>query len=333
MSDFPRLPPHEIQRLRECYRRELEALSPALGVQGEELLAAHSPQQWPAEWHLPWWLATSLGLTDGQWRALAVCNLLGLGFVRLQDQLVEGSANSDWPTTGVVLASALHESALARLGGLFASTPEFWEYRRAYMAQWLRSLLEGDRQPGRPFAQWQQEDFARLAWRGAPLKITATGACLLAGQPATVRPLATALDHMLIAQVLLDHAEDWPDDLPGQRFNAFVACASELPQTQANAGINQRRVLGLLMLGDPVGVYFSQVEVHIDRARAYAAEAGCAALVDFLSAFQIEARAQTELLVEAARHELRYAVRQLLVPADRAQDQVQPEALFPAAHP
>lgn len=280
------------------------------------LLVALPPQHWPVEWHLPWWLAGDLGLPPAIWQALTVCNLLGLGYVRVQDHLAEGGDALEAAFKPNVLAGALHEAALAELAALFWSTPRFWQLRHGYMAQWLRSLQEGDRWPVRPYAQWRQEDFASLAWRGAPLKITAMGACLLAGRTDVMQPLTAALDPMLVAQVLLDHAADWAEDLPGQRFNALVACASDAPQTGANVGINRRRVLRLLMLSDSKRAYFSQIEARIDEARACAAEAGCRALVDYLAAFQVEAQADADELICAAQAHLRRTVDHVLIPAE-----------------
>jgi hypothetical protein len=320
MTEYPWLPPDQVEQMLEQCWAALAEVSKELADSGRQLLAGLTPQQWPVEWQLPWWLAGSFDLPSVTWQALTVCNLLGLGYVRVQDRLAESRGLAVSVNSEIVLAGAFYEAALAELAELFLSTPVFWQRRRKYMTEWLQSLLEGDRPSRRPFAMWQQQDFARLAWRGAPLKITATGACLLAGRPDAMQPLTAALDHMLIAQVLLDHADDWREDLAGERFNAFVACASDVPQTRANLEISQRRVLGLLMLDDPNGVYFSLVDAHINEAKARAAEVGCMALVAYLAAFQTEARAGVGELVRAARAQLRSAVGQLLAPTDGKPD-------------
>jgi hypothetical protein len=302
---YPQLSPDAVDGLLDECRRLLDALSPGLGSAGSRLLAEHGPAQWPVEWHLPWWLAASLGLAEANWRALTVCNLLGLGYVRIQDRLAEGGgmlAGGD-----AVLAAACYELALAELARLFPATPDFWQYRRLFMAQWLRALSD-DRAPiSRPFDSWQEQDLAWLAWRGAPLKISAVGACLLAVRSDVIPTLTDALDQLLIAQVLLDHVDDWREDLSAGRFNAFVAYATDCPQDTTTAEAIRRRVLALLMMGDP-GDYFQLVQRHVATAKSLAVQVGCSGLAEFAASLQSEAELGCGRLVGAARSHLQQAV-------------------------
>jgi hypothetical protein len=294
-------------------------MSPGLGVLGCRLLAVYTPEQWPVEWHLPWWLATNLGLPDHHWRALTVCNLLGLGFVQLQDQLAEQKASAAPPAAEIALAGALHEAALAGLAGLFAAKPDFWEHRQDFMAQWRLSLLDDDAALHRPFAYWREPDVLRLAWRGAPLKITAAGACLLAERADLIPRLLDALDHLLAAQVLLDHLDDWREDLAGGRFNAFVAYASDLPQDATHRDANHQRVLTLLMAGD-ASDYFDLALRHALTAQSLAAEMGCDALVRYAACWREGARLGCERLVRMAYQHLTGAVRGVLAPKSTTKD-------------
>ncbi len=311
VNGYTPLPPDDVAALLDLCRAALAGIAPDLGTRGVRLLAAHPPEQWPVEWRLPGWLAASFGLDDDAGRALTVCNLLGLGFVRVQDDLAEAGGGSSVAAEDAVLAAACYEAALSQLAGMFGSTPLFWQHRRAIMAQWLRSLLHEDAGAGAPFRQWQEHDLLRLAWRGAPLKISAVGACLLADRAPAIPPLLDALDHLLTAQVLLDHIDDWREDLAGRRYNAFVAYASDLPQDAAHAEANSRQVLTLLMQGDPGG-YFDLIQRHATRSAVLSAEAGCAGLADFAQGLAIEADAGCQQLVAAARHDLTMAVRRVL---------------------
>lgn len=304
MTHYPQLSPNAVDGLLDECRRSLDALSPEMGSAGAWLLAEHGPAQWPVEWHLPWWLAASLGLAEADWRALTVCNLLGLGYVRIQDRLAEGTGIS--AARDAVLAAACYELALAELARLFPATPDFWQYRRVFMAQWLRALSDAHAPISRPFDAWQEQDLAWLAWRGAPLKISAVGACLLADRGDAIPTLTDALDQLLIAQVLLDHIDDWREDLPAGRFNAFVAYATDCPQDTTTAEANRRRVLALLMMGDP-GDYFQLIQRHIATAKLLAVQVGCSGLAEFVTSLQSEAELGCGQLVDAARSHLQQA--------------------------
>ncbi len=307
MTRYPQLSPDEVDALLDQCCCALDELSPGLGAAGERLLAEHAPSQWPVEWHLPWWLAASLGLAEADWRALTVCNLLGLGYVRIQDRLSEG-VDADAVLSGAaILGGACHELALAELARLFPATPGFWRHRHLFMVQWLCALSRDHAPINRPFDAWREQDLARLAWRGAPLKISAAGACLLADRGDLIPTLTDALDQLLVAQVLLDHVDDWRDDLAGGRFNAFVAYATDSPQNAANSEANSRRVLALLMMGDPGG-YFQLVQRHTAQARSLAVQVGCSGLAEYASSLQSEADLGCGRLVGAARSHLQQAV-------------------------
>lgn len=312
MSRYPAFSSDTVAALQAQCRSALDAFSPELAAAGGRLLAMHTCEQWPVEWHLPWWLAQELRLPDDAWRALTVCNLLGLGYVRLQDHLAEQTtADGLTPGRQAVLAGAFYEASLASLVQLFDGAPEFWRCRSGYMAAWLAALLEDGLPLSQPAALWQEAELLRLADRGAPLKISAAGACLLAGRAQRLPRLEQALDHLLTAQVLLDHVDDWREDLAQGRANVLVAFASDLPQERQHAEANQRRVLALWMLGDPAG-YWQHVQRHLARAGALAEAIPCAGLARFVAAQSEEADAAWRRLIAAARGHLAGAVSRLL---------------------
>ncbi len=146
----------------------------------------------------------------------------------------------------------------------------------------------GSKRPLIAFADWTESDFLLLAWRGAPIKITAVGACLLAGRSDAVPVLLDALDHMLIAQVLLDHLDDWSADLTAGRFNAFVAFLSDLPQTSQNRDANRRHVLGEFYLGEAGAAYVDLARRHIRAARRHAEAIPSAGFERYLDCYATE---------------------------------------------
>lgn len=307
---YPCFSPDDVAWFLAQCRAALSEVSPELAAAGVRLLAGHPAEQWPVEWHLPWWLGVSLELPEAVWRRLTVCNLLGLGYARWQDQLAEGSSGPD-AARGALLAAALYEGALAGLAELFAGRPHFWRIRQTIMAQWLAGLLEDDPALSQPAARWQETELLRLARRGAPLKITAAGACLLAERADLALLLTPALDHLLTAQVLLDHVDDWQDDLAQGRYNVLVAYASDLPQNQAHWEANQRRVLALLLLGDPSG-YWRHVQHHLAQALALAEAAGIDGLARFIASQTRDAELAWQAMLMTGRSHLAGAVDAVL---------------------
>ena len=153
-----------------------------------------------------------------------------------------------WPTRGWTGRGGLSRAALGRrlletsseiLLALFERASPFWDRYTTYLDQWRQAGKSEDAWRGGPHVRLV-DDWRFLAWRGAPAKITATGVCLLAGRAAVIAPLETCIDHIMAATVLLDHADDWQEDLPAGRFNAYVAWLSDTPQQASTADRNRR---------------------------------------------------------------------------------------------
>ena len=268
---YPQLAPSEQDAYREQLSAGLDGLPTDLVSRARQLFDRLIPVQWPVEWHLPWWLGRDFDLPADDVEVLTLCNLFGLGYVRLQDAILDERASQAGRRSQRRLADALHDQAMRRLGDLFGDQAEFWGRRNEAMRQWQLALSDGEQAPARRFADWSESDFLLLAWRGAPIKITAVGACLLADRSDAVPVLLDALDHLLTAQVLLDHLDDWPADLAAGRFNAFVAFLSDLPQISQNRDANRRHVLGEFYLGEAGAAYVDLARRHIQAARRHAA--------------------------------------------------------------
>lgn len=260
-------------------------------------LARFSPQHWPVEWQLPAWLGRAYDLEPATVQALTRCNLLGLGFVAAQDDLMEaGGQQADEALAA--LAAVLHEAALAELRAFFAASDPFWRFYQQIMTQWQQAQRSGDQIVDIPFAVWQRDQLAQCGWRGAPLKITATAACLLAGRAALMARLHATLDALLVAQVLLDHLDDWQEDLAAGRFNIFVAFAADRPQWPVQRDDNQRRTQQILMRGNPAP-YFALIDTAFATAQQHAAACAC----PDLGAFLAEQRATAHAKCQATWHE------------------------------
>jgi hypothetical protein len=235
-------------------------------------------------------------------------NVYGLAFVRLRDDLVDGDLDSEsWDWT-IALGTALHKLWLSGYLKLFAGSSPFWTHFDEYMGQWLRATLGANDAPAR---ELHSSDLAYLGQRGAPLKICCVAACLLAGREEDVAPLTSAIGSLLIAAVLMDHAEDWVEDLGGGRYNALVAYASREPQVPENFEQNRLRVLEAIYLGGGARPYFELVRTHIQAAIGEAEKVDCPGLRDFLFWFERKALAYGERMAVEARARLRAASQQV----------------------
>ena len=184
---YPLLASFEQDALREQLDAGLEGLPADLVSRARQLFDRLTPVQWPVEWHLPWWLGRDFDLSAHDVQTLTLCNLFGLGYVRLQDAILDERASQASRRSQHRLADALYDQAMRRLGDLFDDQAEFWGWRNEAMRQWQLAMSDGEQAPPRRFADWTERDLLLLAWRGAPIKITAVGACLLAEEATPFR--------------------------------------------------------------------------------------------------------------------------------------------------
>lgn len=310
VKQSPLLSDPEILSVRASYCAVLERLPPPLADAGRRVLDQIATPNWTLEWYLPRWLGETFGLQPDLSHALVLSNVFGLAYIRLQDDLVDGEVDqASWKPT-ILLASALYHQALLHYIRLFEGKSPFWGYLEQFMAQWLRATLSSNEPPATDFRSYAEEDFLRLAERGAPLKICCAGACLLAGREDVIPILTSAVDHFLVGAVLLDHACDWADDLAAGRYNAFVAYASPLPQVSDQQEANRRRVRHEIYRGDAARPYFDAMGRHLRIAIETAQAVDCAGLNDYLRSFEREAMTSGERLAKEAR-ELRAATEEL----------------------
>jgi hypothetical protein len=189
----------------------------------------------------------------------------------------------------------------------FGGDPAFWGRFETHLGQWIGSSVGGNApDPLSP------EGKRLLAQRGAPLKICCAGACLLADRAPQIDALETAVDHLLAAAVLLDHAADWPADLDAGRYNAFVAHASLLPQDAAHREENRRRLLEELYIGQAGRPYFAAIHDEVSAATRAARAIPCAGLVAFLAWLDAESAASGKRLAADAQAHLQTVIVQLL---------------------
>ena len=113
---------------------------------------------------------------------------------------------------------------------------------------------------------------------------------------------------------LVDHAQDWSDDLAAGRYNAFVAYASPLPQTPEYREVNERRVQQEICLHKAGRLYFRVARDHLRTARKLAEPANCPDLQRYLIWLDQQATTCSERLGSSAAALLNDAVGRLFGP-------------------
>lgn len=296
--------------VRERFRAIDQPWPQPLPAVAERLLEQIAPPSWTLEWSLPRWVGEPFGLDETLTIDLMLANVLGLGYIRLQDDLADGAVESAALPTTVCLSALLYQEWMALYRRLFAASSPFWTYFSLYQSQWIAATLHGNQQPVAAFMA-DNDDLLRLAARGAPLKICCAGACLLAGHEEEIGPLTSAIDHLLAGMVLVDHAADWMDDLEAGRYNAFVHSISSLAQTPEHRESNRQRVMEEIFLGSAARSYFDLAQRAVQQAIQLAAPVAGGDLLDYLRWFEGQVVAQGQGLADQARAALQRATQQI----------------------
>jgi len=310
----PVLPESELLAARESYLAAFRVAPPRLADAAVAWLKTIQPPQWALEWSLPFWLGESFCLPSEVTRHLVLSNVVGLAYIRLQDVLADGEILPFQPTLAPLLSTLLYQRWTQEYIDLFGGDQRFWARFNQCLAEWLAATATGNEMPEHSFRDYGPDDFLRLAHRGAPLKVCVAGACLLAGREDLLPALADAIDHLLVSAVLLDHAQDWSDDLAAGRYNAFVAYASPLPQTPECRQANERRVQQEICLHKAGRPYFRVARDHLRIARKSTRPVNCADFDCYLAWLDQQAAISSERLASNAAALLNEAVGRLFGP-------------------
>jgi hypothetical protein len=308
------LPAVEILAARAGYLAAFGGAPSRLADAAGAWLETIRPPQWTLEWSLPFWLGAAFRLPSETTRRLVLSNVLGLAYIRLQDALIDRETLEIQPALAPLLSTLLYQRWIQAYIDLFGGDQRFWASLTRYLSEWLEATASSNEMPGHAFHDYGADDFLRLAHRGAPLKVCAAGACLLAGRDDALPALADAIDHLLVGAVLLDHAQDWSDDLVAGRYNAFVAYASPLPQNSEFQDTNTRTVQQEICLGEAARPYFQVAHDHLRTARRLAEPINCPDLQRYLVWLDAQLAACSERLASSAAALLDDAVQRLFGP-------------------
>jgi hypothetical protein len=289
----------DVIAVREDYRLELKNLAQPLPDAGQHILDKISTPNWKLEWFLPRWLGNSFGLSADVIRALTLSNVLGLAFLRLVDDQVDGENQVADAVTTLSLATRLYHLAFQPYRELMMGHPQFWDHADEYLAQWTNAILANKRPPQEGLRALSQDHYQLLAQLGAPLKICCLAAWLLSNQKPVLPDLLLAIEHYVIGAVLLDHYKDWQADLHAHRYNLFIDHAlqgDKMPLTQDEL---QSYVLEAILSTEVLVSYFSIILKQVQTAQAYAAKVRCNELEQHLRSFHQQIALHADGLIQS----------------------------------
>lgn len=264
----PGPPDDAIRRAKANFLGDLERCVPTLLPRASRVLERIATPHWALEWGLSHWLSDAYGLATGAAEDLLLSNVSLLAYARVLDDLVHGKTEEPIGDAAV-LAAALQQQATRRYLDMLDGELRirFWSYFGDFTARWLRTLApvpDGEPTPG--------------SGRGALIRIACAAGCLAVGREDSLLPLVRALDHLLVAIVLLDDACGWESDLQTNRSNALVSFCSTSPQAQENQETNRATVLHGIYVDDVLPRYFAVARERLRSAYLWCERARCPGL-------------------------------------------------------
>jgi len=265
------IPEMDIERISTAYEIRVRAL---LGGDLPDELTLRDrldPQRWMLEWNLAAWLGQAYGLDARLTDEISVSNLLGLASIRLRDDVEDDELPASTGSAAALdMSDLLYEDALAIYRRSFDPASALWTFLSEQMSVWRAATVGGGSRN-------------RLAGRGAPLKISAFGVCLLTDRAGQFPLIERSLDRALTAMVRYDHLVDWRDDLAAGRWNAFVEAAVRTAKSARATRINDADVLLAMLTTDAIEAYFDAIVGDLERAASFARDAGVPLLATHLA--------------------------------------------------
>ena len=261
-----------VARVTAATERRIATICPEELPLAQRTLRRLTPQRWALEWHLPWWLGRSFGLSAGRCEGLVVSNLLGLVALHLEDGLRDGDLPAADVGGAARLSPLLLNAALAGYQAVLPASSPFWPFAGEALNRWRAAQ---DAAPARGHA-------LPLADRAAPVRVAAFAVCLLAERQDAWPTLDQCLSHALAALVRYDQLVDWEDDLAAGRWNAFVAGIAPGVQDGAHAERNRAAVHVALLTAGAATAEYRRVEADAQAAASLAFDLGVLPLASYL---------------------------------------------------
>ncbi|REK71443.1 class 1 isoprenoid biosynthesis enzyme [Paenibacillus paeoniae] len=165
---------------------------------------------------LPYWMQELVDLSDEQCNRLALANIYGMLYFFILDDVMD-STQIDRVKSQLSLASLLQLKMSAVFRELFPSDSPFWAYYDRYVTVWADCVMNEDK------ADFFVHNPIRTAGKAGPVKISAVGACLLAGREELIDEVGQSIDLSLMTLQMLDDWADWQEDMEEGNYNGLLA--------------------------------------------------------------------------------------------------------------
>ncbi|MCR2803474.1 hypothetical protein [Paenibacillus soyae] len=184
---------------------------------------------------LPYWMQESTGISDEQCERLALANIYGMLYFFIQDDVMDNAKPEKWKGQ-LALANLLQTEMLGVFRGLFPSDSPFWSYYDKYVTTWADCVMNEAE------LDYFTNDPIRTAGKAGPVKLSSTGACLLAGMHASIPAVEEAVDLTLMTLQMLDDWADWREDLAVGSYNGLLAHCARLSELPSLSSLTEERM-------------------------------------------------------------------------------------------
>lgn len=201
-----------------------DQLPEALAGLAHRYMTRLSPERAQLEWCLPLWLAHSFGIRQEVARTIGITNVLGMIYVRIQNDVMDKDVAPEAVANSLTLASLLYTRCLKLFATVFAAASPFWGYLEAYLQEWATAIAWEREHHYHRLARYTEAEMLWVtAGKGAPEKICCAGLALLAQREEAIPPLTKALDLRSTIAQLFDDFCDWREDWQRGRYNIFLS--------------------------------------------------------------------------------------------------------------
>jgi hypothetical protein len=187
-------------------------------LEASRLFECVAHPNWSVEWNLPRWLGEYANLPSTVIRDLVRANAIGLVFVKLKDDRMDGELDKRALDDAIHLERLLLKRARSTFSHLVDDAAQLDRSIDAHLKHWNDAGRSSA-----AFAGFDLHDLRPLADEGAPLFIVVEVINAIRSNSPIDDRIRASIHHYLVAAVLYDHLKDWRTDLTGGRKNYFIS--------------------------------------------------------------------------------------------------------------
>lgn len=221
------------------------------------------------EWYAPLWLGEALGVPVEQTRQVAVTNVLGMVYIRIHNDLMDGEPYPADSIFMATLAPSLYTRCIQIFAKLFTGDSPFWHYLGQYLNEWGSAYAWERRHHWLQVGSYSEQEIKALtAGKGAPEKICCAALALLANREDVLPTLETVIDLRSATAQLLDDMQDWREDWSRGRYNIFLTTALSAETDRNHSDLTENDLLKAIYRSADVLCLFDWTQSYAQEALA-----------------------------------------------------------------